>query len=201
MRIGAIDDALALILDWAGQDKALPPSAPCPGLPAALPRVISVSDALGPGFSSSDSQNRPLRSVQDQIWRPEDMQPDDDGILPLVTENQCVWRLGFAPSAPEQVLVTGDWLYGDDDLHPDRWCPLSMTCEDALILTVLVNGFFGLGTRFETREEPDFEIRPADCPVLLWTHAALAPGWTGFWTDDASQRLHFGGFGQTLIRA
>lgn len=200
MQVSGVADALGLILDWVGQEEVLPASPPRPDLPAALPRVIAVSDALGPDFCSIGSHNDTLLNVQDRIWRPEDMRPDAKGVLPLITENQSVWQLGFVHSAPEQVLVKGDWLYGDDDLQPEDWCPLSMTSEDALILAVLINGFFGLGTRFETREEPDFEIRPADCPVLLWSHQALGVEWPGFWTDPDRRRLHFGGFGQTLIR-
>ncbi|WP_425074223.1 hypothetical protein [Sagittula sp. S175] len=199
MRVTTIEDALTLVLIWVGRaDIAVPPRSDTPDLPAGLTSVVAVSDALGAGaFTPIQS---PLLTTQDRILRPEDLRADNSGYHSFIVDNQGLYSLGFRPAVPDRLFVSGDWLTVPDETVPPGWRTLPMTPEDALIHAVLTNGFFGLSSRLNVRDEPDFDTVPADCPKLVWRHDAMGPHWPGFWTNENRTRLYFGGFGQTLMR-
>lgn len=199
MRVNTIEDALTLVLIWVGRsDIPVPPRADSADLPPGLTAVVAVSDALGEGGFTP--HHAPLLTTQDRILRPEELRPDTGGYLRFVVEHHGNYQLGYRPGLPDRLFVQGDWLTVPEETVPPGWRTIPMTPEDALINAVLANAFFGLSARLAIRDEPDFDTVPADCPKLVWRHAAMGPHWPGFWTNETRTRLHFGGFGQTLMR-
>ncbi|MBP0482562.1 hypothetical protein [Sagittula salina] len=199
MRVTTLEEALDLILIWAGRaDIVLPPRHDAEGVPPGLGLVVAVSDLLGDGAFTPN--RAPLLTTQDRILRPEEMRPDRGDYVPFIIEAHGLYSLGFRPGLPQRLFVSGDWVLASDETVPPGWRTLPMTPEEALINAVLTNGFFGLSARLAVRDEPDFDTVPADCTKLVWRHDAMGKQWPGFWTDEARTRLHFGGFAQTLLR-
>lgn len=197
--VTTIEDALKLLLDWVGRpDIVIPERDMTPGQLPCLKPVTEVSDALGTDVFHS---GLPLLLTQDRIFRPEELHASSNGYITFIVENQGVYSLGYRPDYPERLFVSGDWVTGSEETVPPGWRRLQMTPEDALIMTVLVNGFFGLSGHLRTRDEPDFNTLPPETDVRVWHHPAMGAHWPGFWTNSASSMLHFGGFGQTLMRA
>ncbi|MEQ5871355.1 hypothetical protein J4E08_15820 [Sagittula sp. NFXS13] len=198
MLVKSIEDALRLVLTWAGRaDLPVPPRLDPPGLPAGLASVVSVSDALGVGAFTPNAS--PLLTTQDRILRPDVMRTDKGGYTTFIVENQGAFSLGFRRDDPGRLFLSGDWYTVPDCPVPTGWRSLPMLPEEALILTVLTNGFMGLTGRLKTRDEPDFDSVPADCGIQVWRHDAMGALWPGFWTDADRSRLYYGGMGMTLL--
>ncbi|SMX30227.1 hypothetical protein TRP8649_04370 [Pelagimonas phthalicica] len=201
MLIQSVEDVLLLIASWAGLADYTPPTRVAQdGIPDALSLIEDLTTRLGPNFYSSPPVTADLMNVQDTITLSRDLVPDEFGVSTIVTENQGVYRLGVSNRDPGQALAAGDWLYGDQDLNENGWSPSGLRTEDAYILALLVNGFFGLSCQCEIRDEDAVDEIPADTDQLLWSHKALGSGWPGFWTNSQQTKLHFGGLGQTLLR-
>jgi hypothetical protein len=198
-QIRTVEDALGVILDWAGRrDVTIPKREPSNAYPDALPLIAAVSDQLGPDFTG-DAYYGTLLFAQDRIFRAEELHVAD-GITCFVEENQGVWAYGFPNGDPGALLVTGDWCDRQGTQYPKDWRPVEATTEDALISVTLLNGVLALGNRCETERTGDFQSVPPETDVLLWRHRAWA-GWPGFWRDAENTLLHFGGMGLTLRRA
>ena len=179
MLVNTIEDALDFLADWHGV-------APLSQRPRASALAVAEAAAalLGPE----------LLCLQDRIIT--DPLPRADGVSVVIQENQGVWIIGYRPDAPEQALVLGDWLGPLDSHEPNHWTVLPMTTEDALIQTLLVNGWFNLSDRHDrVEEEPN--VIPSDLDVLVWQHSHSD---AAFWTDWTGTRLHFNLLWSTLLR-
>ena len=185
MLVNTIEDALEFLADWHGVAPfARLKRASAPARPSALAVVETAADLLGPE----------LLCLQDRIIT--DPSPRVDGVCEMIQENQGVWVIGYRPDAPEQALVLGDWLGPLDNHDPDFWTVLPMTTEDALIQTLLVNGWCNLSDRYDrAEEEPD--VIPSEVDVLVWQHPH---GVAAFWSDWTGTRLYFNLLWSTFLR-
>ena len=200
MIVSTIEDALELILDWAGRsDVIIPPRSSAATQPRSIAPLVAVSDFLGPEFYAAYNVTSPLLNVQDEIKRPED-QHIRDGVRLLGAENQGLWLFGYREAAPDDLLVSGDWFDQPSTQNRESWRSVSATTEDALITLALSNAFFALCGRYPFKDTGDFTSVPAETDILVWRHSA-GEGWLGFWTNAAGTLLHFGGMGQTVSRA
>ena len=200
MLVTRVEDALALVADWADRTGVVPAMrSPAVNLPPALPVVIEASARLGDDFYVDQGHRASLLTVQDRIFPPGNLEPDADGITLFINENQGVYAYGFKPDDPEQLWVTGDWNDRLGSRDPESWRMVDATTEDALIATVLMNGFFALSYEDNTEYSDDSQTVPPDTDRLVWKHPAFG-NWPGFWTNANCNRLHFGGMGSTLIR-
>ena len=197
-QIRTVEDAVGVILDWAGRhDVTIPKREPSITYPDALPLIAAVSDQLGPDFTG-DAYYGTLLFAQDRIFRAEELH-EADGITCFVEENQGVWAYGFRDTDPKSLWVTGDWSDRCGTRYPEDWRPVEATTEDALVSVTLFNGVIALSNLCDTEYSDDFQAVPPETSVLLWSRPAW-DSWPGFWANPENTILHFGGMGLTLRR-
>jgi hypothetical protein len=129
-----------------------------------------------------------LLDGQDEILNPSGYARDKNGIVPIVCENQGVWRYGFDPDHLDQLLVSGDWCDGLRGDFETEWRPVEAKPEDALMCTLLVNLFMQSDAKWG-----DKAPKPQSAHLVLWNHLAWS-GFEGFWTNDNQTLVYFSGW-------
>ena len=129
---------------------------------------------------------RGLFSVQDIIENPYIEEPNSEGLIALISENQGVWH--FSYNQEQQLLFEGDWIWGniDSSFSP---VPFPAKIQDVICFTLLGNFFAYMdnGTWQDVSVGPD-DKWPDDINVKIWHH----PAWDyhkGFWTNKDGTAL------------
>ena len=200
MLVSTIEDALAFIIKFGEYENVHIEAEFVEKFPHALPLIISVSDQLGgDGLCRHNGRQHSLLTVQDTIFRPEQMTPNEDGVYCFASENQGVYAFGAHPDNPERALVRGDWT-DQNGVHTYSmdWRESGISSEMALIFTTFINAFFSFP--YESQNQDDIYQPPSDTDVCVWYQPMLWPNWKGYWTNRDQSKLFLSGMGMTLSR-
>lgn len=208
MQIKTVSEACSFILEWTAcvnafrgaelSNKYVIPKCVAE-LNAKLGQLWQNNDHPLNAFPHVSDQPVGLLDIQDLILNPKTYAADDEGVIPLVWENQGVWGFGFRPSEPEQLLVCRDWCDGLQSDFADKWRPVGVTTEDGLVWTLLSNFCFLAPEENTVVEAYEFNRRPEDADRLLWRHPAW-DGFDGFWTNSKRSVIFYSGMGLTIRR-
>ena len=176
-QISTVDQACALVRDWFGwkHDLAGSPIA----LPFAVPQAIeTVNRSFGRLWLEDPKACGAVHLFrsQDTLISPHQYQPESDGVVRMIWENQGVWGCGFKPETGAQLWVTGDWP--DDLLGSDAWRPTPDVVDTAIIFVLFANAMWA-SPYCELDEE---EEKPPEADRLLFPFAPWEE-FRGFWTD------------------
>ena len=129
-----------------------------------------------------------LLGGQDKILNPNDSARDQNGVVPVVWENQGVWGYGFDPDDVNQLLVKGDWCDGPRRNFETEWRRVAAKPEDALVCTLLINLCMQSVANWD-----DNAPKPKAAHIALWQH----PAWSdfdGFWINEERTLIYFSGW-------
>ena len=194
-----LDRIIKFILNWVGLDGPFPSKqTPLSSTSDALRKLDALFGAFWdePPYpfkpnKIDHNRKRGLFAVQDYIINPRKLEPNADGHLRLVSENQGVWY--FSYDKQNRLYFCGDWFVGDI-ASSDIATAFPAEIEDVLCFALLGNFFSYVdGTDWRDIFSPE-DIWPEDITVKLWDHAAWSP-YKGFWTNKDGSALLYDGVG------
>lgn len=208
MILNSVSDCCDFLADWLELERHYP-STEAPSIKTIPTCITYLNSRFGQLWRDMDhplqaplnSSTEPLTlfEYQDSIIDPQIYQVDGQGIVTFAVENQAVWSLGFDPSSPGQLYVSGDWVDGTRSDFGELWRKMDATVEDALVFVLLGN----LCLMCSRDEDWDFESEvdgfDEDTEAVLWKHPAWGE-WDGFVTDKNQSFVRFSQCNLTVKR-